>query len=155
MCPCTVPFRTVPPVRVFRSESAIRSESAKRDDAARQLKELYQLRRAVKSWLIAKKLKNVLLVDPLSVLGASNNIDKARDILKDGLHLKGCHMATVADKIKEVVAGWVRGRKRAGEALAGAEAKRAKLEVSAAGKQLKNRKKAGKSGKTGNSKSGQ
>jgi hypothetical protein len=132
-----------------------RSESAKPDDAARQLKELYQLRRAVKSWLIVKKLKNVLLVDPLSCLGASNNIDKARAILKDGLHLKGCHMATVADKIKEVVAGWVRSRKRAGEALAGTEAKRAKLEVSAAGKKQKDRKKAGKSGKTGNSKSGQ
>ncbi len=97
----------------------------------------------------------MLLVDPLSVLGASNNIDKAWAILKDGLHLKGCHMATGADKIKEVVAGWVRSRKRAGEALAGTEAKRAKLEVSAAGKQQKDRKKAGKSGKTGNSKSGQ
>ena len=51
------------------------------------------------------------------------------------------------------MAGWVRGRKRAGEALAGAEAKRAKLEV--AGKQPKEKKKAGKSGKAGNSKSGQ
>jgi hypothetical protein len=58
-------------------------------------------------------------------------------------------------EIKEVVAGWVRSRKREGEALVGAEAKRAKLEVSAAGKQQKDRKKAGKSGKAGNSKSGQ
>jgi hypothetical protein len=136
-------------------EKHSRSEETKREDAARQLKELYQLRRAVKSWLIAKKLKNVLLVDPLSCLGARNDIDKARAILKDGVHLKGCHMATVADKIREMVAGWVRSRKRAGEALAGTEAKKAKMEVPAAGKQQRDRMRSGKAGKAGSSKSRQ
>jgi hypothetical protein len=106
-----------------------RSEEVRKEDAARQLKELYHLRRAVKAWLIGRKMKNVLLVDPLSCLGASNDVEKARSILKDGMHLKGCHMSVVADKIKEVVADWVRGRKRAGEALAGGQAKKTRMEV--------------------------
>jgi hypothetical protein len=135
-------------------EEHSRSEDTKREDAARQLKELYHLRRAVKAWLITRKLKNVLLVDPLSCLGASKDIEKARAILKDGFHLKACHMATVADKIKEVVASWVRGRKRAGGALAGAEAKKARIEVPAAGR-LGEKSRPGKAGKAVGPKFGQ
>jgi hypothetical protein len=126
-----------------------RSEEVRKEDAARQLKELYHLRRAVKAWLIGRKMKNVLLVDPLSCLGASNDVEKARSILKDGMHLKGCHMSVVADKIKEVVADWVRGRKRAGEALAGGQAKKARMEVPTSSGKGHGKKKAGKAGKPG------
>jgi hypothetical protein len=104
-----------------------RREKVRQEEAARQLKELYHLRRAVKTWLITKKMKNVLLVDPLACLGATNNTADAMGILKDGIHLNGIHTAKLADKIKELVAGWVRSKKRAGDAIAGGDEKRPRL----------------------------
>ncbi len=48
-------------------------------------------------------------------------------ILKDGIHLKGTHTSKVAYKIKELVSGWVRSKKRAGYAIAGGDEKRPRL----------------------------
>jgi hypothetical protein len=132
-----------------------RTEKAREEEAARQLKELYHLRRAVKSWLIAQKMKNVLLVDPLACLGAANNTTKAMGILKDDIHLKGVYTAKLADKIKEVVAGWVRSRKRAADVSAGGDEKRARLaEPKAGGSQKASVKKGGKPAAKGGRKSG-
>ena len=36
----------------------------RKEDGIRQLKELYQLRRVLKSWIIRKKYKNIILIDP-------------------------------------------------------------------------------------------
>ncbi len=104
-----------------------RTEKERQEDAARQLKELYHLRRAMKTWLITRKMKNVRLMDPLACLGAANNTAVAMGILKDGIHLKGTHMGKVAYKIKELVSGWVRSKKRAGYAIAGGDEKRPRL----------------------------
>ncbi len=40
---------------------------------------------------------------------------------------KGIHTAKLADKIKELVAGWVRSKKRTGDAIAGGDEKRPRL----------------------------
>jgi hypothetical protein len=77
----------------------------------------------MKTWLITRKMKNVLLVDPLACLGAANNTAVAIGILKDGIHLNGTHTAKVAYKIKELVSGWLRSKKRAGDANAGGDEK--------------------------------
>jgi hypothetical protein len=132
-----------------------RTEKVRQEEAARQLKELYHLRRAVKTWLITKKMKNVLLVDPLACLGVSNNTTAAMGILKDGIHLKGIHTAKLADKIKELVAGWVRSKKRTGDAIAGGDEKRPKLaEPRVGGGQRASVKKSGKHKAKGGPKSG-
>jgi hypothetical protein len=132
-----------------------RTEKAREEEAARQLKELYHLRRAVKSWLIAQKMKNVLLVDPLACLGAANNTSVAMGILKDDIHLKGVYTAKLANKIKEVVAGWVRSKKRAADVSAGGDEKRPRLaEQKAGGSQKARVKKGGKPSAKGGPKSG-
>jgi hypothetical protein len=77
----------------------------------------------MQTWLITRKMKNVLLVDPLACLVAENNTAVAMGILKDGIHLKGTHTAKVAYKIKELVSGWLRSKKRAGYAIAGGDNK--------------------------------
>jgi hypothetical protein len=132
-----------------------RSEKTRAEEAARLLKELYHLRRAVKTWLITKKLKNVLLVDPLACLGATNNTAVAMSILKDDIHLKGVHTAKLADKIKELVAGWVRTKKRAADVSVGGDEKRPRLaEPKDGGGQKARAKKGGKPRAPGGRKSG-
>jgi hypothetical protein len=132
-----------------------RTEKTRAEEAARLLKELYHLRRAVKTWLITKKMKNVLLVDPLACLGATNNTAMAMTILKDDIHLKGVHTAKLADKIKELVAGLVRTKKRAADVSAGGDEKRPRLaEPNDGGGQKARAKKGGKPRAQGGRKSG-
>ncbi len=45
-----------------------RNEQQRKEDGVRMLKELYQLRRALKTRLIQRKIRNVILVDPLACL---------------------------------------------------------------------------------------
>jgi hypothetical protein len=44
-----------------------RDKKQREEEGIRQLKDLYQLRRAVKSMFIEKNIKNVMIVDLLSV----------------------------------------------------------------------------------------
>ncbi len=46
----------------------MKDEKQREEDWIRQFKELYQLRRAVKSMLIKKNMKNVMIVDLLGCL---------------------------------------------------------------------------------------
>jgi hypothetical protein len=100
-------------------------------------------------------MKNVLLVDPLACLGAMNNTAVAMSILKDDIHLKGVHTAKLADKIKDLVAGWVRTKKRAADVSAGGDEKRPRLaEPKDGGGQKAKAKKDGKPRAPGGRKSG-
>jgi hypothetical protein len=49
-------------------EAHQREEQTRKEDGIRQLKELYQLRRMLKSWILRKKHKHIILVDPLACL---------------------------------------------------------------------------------------
>jgi hypothetical protein len=112
-------------------EEHMREEKTKKEDGIRQLKDLYQLRRALKSWIIKKKHKNVILVDPLACLGAASSLDKAKSVMADSFHLSGNARATLAGRIKEQIVGWLRGRKRGGDTLAGGDSKRQRLDSQA------------------------
>ncbi len=92
------------------------------------LKELYQLRRAIKSRLIQKKIRNVIQVDPLSCLGAAADLGKAEKIMADSFHLNGEARAVLATKIKEQIVSWLRGLKRPADTGLGGNSKRLKLD---------------------------
>jgi hypothetical protein len=66
-----------------------RDEQTLNEEGVRQLKELYQLRRALKSRIIQRKYKNILLIDPLACLGAASSLERARAIMADSFHLTG------------------------------------------------------------------
>ncbi len=60
-----------------------RGEQIRNEDGTRQLKELYQLRKAIKSRIIQKKYRNIIIMDPLACLGAAASLEKAKTIMAD------------------------------------------------------------------------
>jgi hypothetical protein len=112
-----------------------RDEKQKQEDGVRQLKELYQLRRVLKSWIIRKKFRNTIMIDPLGCLGAAASLDKAKSVMADCFHLNARAREVVAGRIKEQVVSWLRGRKRGSDTSVGGDSKRLKLDpVSTGGK---------------------
>jgi hypothetical protein len=105
-----------------------RGDKLRKDEGVRQLKELYQLRRVLKSWIIRKKYKNVILIDTLTCLGAASSLEKAKSIMADSYHLNGKSRETLAVKIKEHIVGWLRGKKRSSDTAAGGDCKRQKMD---------------------------
>jgi hypothetical protein len=110
-----------------------REEKLKKEDGIRQLKELYQLRRVLKSWIIRKKFRNTIMLDPLGCLGAAASLDRAKAVMADCFHLKAQARDTVAGKVKEQIVGWLRGKKRGSDTPAGSDSKRMKLDTAAGG----------------------
>jgi hypothetical protein len=110
-----------------------RDENVRKEDGIRQMKELYQLRRVLKSWIIRKKFRNVIMFDPLACLGAAASVDKAKAIMADCFHLNAKARETVAGKIKEQIVGWLRGRKRGSDTGLGGDSKRLRLDSGAGG----------------------
>ena len=100
----------------------------------RQLKELYQFRRVLKSWIIRRKFRNTIMLDPLGCLGAAASLDKAKSVMADCFHLNSRARETVAGRIKEQIVGWLRGKKRASDTPVGGDSKRLKMDASAGGK---------------------
>jgi len=105
-----------------------RKEEDKVKDGGRQLKELWELQRGIKTFLISKKLKNVLMLDPLAVLEVGGDLGKVRAAMADNFHLKAENAKLLAAKAKELIKDWQAGGKRGGEALDGALAKKPRLE---------------------------
>jgi hypothetical protein len=130
-----------------------RDEMVRKEDGICQMKELYQLRRVLKSWIIRKKFKNVIMFDPLACLGAAASVDKAKEVMADCFHLNARARETVAVKVKEQIVGWLRGRKRGSDTKAGSEDKRPRLD-SAADKGGPSDSSVGKNGTTATSRSG-
>jgi hypothetical protein len=124
-----------------------RDEQTLNEEGARQLKELYQLRRALKSRIIQRKYKNILLIDPLACLGAASSLERARAIMADTFHLTGKARTDLAAKVKEEIVGWLRGKKRSNDTAAGAESKRQKLDGPVAKEPAGGRKAGGTGGK--------
>ncbi len=80
------------------------SEEAKVADGGRILRELWQMRRGIKTFPITRKIKNVLLVDLLAILEAGADLQKAKMILKDGVHLRDeCVKVVVAVYVLKTV----------------------------------------------------
>jgi hypothetical protein len=132
-----------------------RSEQQRKDDGVRMLKELYQLRRAVKTGLIQKKIRNVILVDPLACLGAAADLSRAETIMADNFHLTGEARGVVASRIKEQIVAWLRGLKRPADTAMGADSKRPRMDrASPAATNGKKGLSAGKSKGAGRKKSG-
>jgi len=100
----------------------------KKEDRIRQTKELYQLRRVLKSWIIRKKFRNVIMIDPLACLGAAASVDKAKAIMADCFHLNAKARETVSVKVKEQIVGWLRGRKRGNDTSVSGDSKRLRLD---------------------------
>jgi hypothetical protein len=111
-----------------------RDENLKKEDGVRQLKELYQFRRVLKSWIIKKKFRNTIMLDPLGCLGAAASLDKAKAVMADCFHLNSRARDTVAGRIKEQIVGWLRGKKRGSDTPVGGDNKRFKMDASAGGK---------------------
>jgi hypothetical protein len=107
-----------------------RDGKQKQEDGVRQLKEVYHLRRVLKSWIIRKKFKNTIMIDPLGFLGAAASLDKAKAIMADCYHLNAKARETIAGKINEQVVGWLRGRKRGSDTSVDSDSKRLKLDPS-------------------------
>jgi hypothetical protein len=107
-----------------------RDEKTLKEEGIRQLKELYQFRRVLKSRIIQKKYKNILLIDPLASTGAAASLDRARAIMADSFHLTSKARGELANKIKDEIVGWLRGRKRGSDTAAGADSKRQRLDSS-------------------------
>jgi hypothetical protein len=82
----------------------------------------------VKTWLIKKGYSNTLLVDPLQASAAAADIDKARENMRDAVHMKPAGFSRVADKIKEMAKGWMLNRKRPGEVGTEPDSKRARVD---------------------------
>jgi hypothetical protein len=106
-----------------------RDENLKREDGVRQLKELYQFRRVLKSWIIRKKFRNTIMLDPLGCLGAAALLDKAKSVMADCFHLNSRARETVAGEIKEQIVEWLRGKKRGSDTPVGGDSKRLKLDA--------------------------
>jgi hypothetical protein len=104
------------------------SADERRAEGERQLRELGSLWREVKNWLIKKGYSNTLMVDPLQASAAAADIDKARENMRDAVHMKAVGYSRLADKIKEMAKGWMLNRKRAGEVGSEPDSKRARFD---------------------------
>ena len=91
------------------------------------MKELWGLRRAVKTFIVQRKLRNIVLLDPLTELGAASDLEKAREAMTDACHMKPAGREKIASRIKVATKDWLLGRKRkATEQLGGQESKKVK-----------------------------
>jgi hypothetical protein len=106
------------------------SAEERRAEGERQLRELGSLRREVKSWLIKRGYSNTLMVDPLQASAAAANIDRARENMRDAVHMQPAGYSRLADKIKELAKGWLLNRKRAGEVGIAPDSKRVRIDQS-------------------------
>ncbi len=123
-------------------------------EAARLLKSLGEMRRAIRSWLMARGIKNVFMVDPLAASGAAANVEKAIALMSDSVHMKKEGYNRLAKQCKDTITTWLQGKKRKAVESYGAEAKKQSLDgqsnsqvMSAGGK------KGGKGGRKGGGKS--
>jgi len=106
------------------------SAEERRAEGERQLRELGSLRREVKTWLIKKGYSNTLMVDPLQTSAAAANVDRARENMRDAVHMQPAGYSRLADKIKEMAKGWLLNRKRAGEVGIAPDSKRVRIDHS-------------------------
>ncbi len=93
------------------------SAEERRAEGERQLRELGSLRREVKTWLIKRGYSNTLMVDPLQASAAAANIDRAREIMRDAVHMQPAGYSRLSDKIKELAKGWPRAGSLTGREL--------------------------------------
>jgi hypothetical protein len=61
----------------------VRDRKEQEQETARMLKSLGELRRAIRSWLIVRGIKNVYIVDPLAASGAAADVEKAIGLMRD------------------------------------------------------------------------
>jgi hypothetical protein len=108
-----------------------RSEQELKMDGQRMLKELGELRRSVKSMLVKKKIQNVILIDPLLLSGAASDLEKAKQLMLDQVHMRKEGYAALAGRIKETIHNWLLVRKRKVAALGEVPAKRTRLATGA------------------------
>jgi len=104
-----------------------RSEDEKKEDGGRQLKELWEMRRSIKTFLVKKKLQNVVMVDPLAVLEVGKDVMEVRKVMADNYHLKAKHVVQLAARIRETVVSWQQGGKRKAEEKLATDSKKIRL----------------------------
>jgi hypothetical protein len=103
-----------------------RSSSMREEDGNRLLKELAGFRKYVKAFLIKKKIRNVLVVDPLAVLGGQRDLMVAHGSMEDNIHMSVESFNKIGAHIKNIIAGWLLGRKRKATGDGELSAKRAR-----------------------------
>ncbi len=100
-------------------------------EGAVMLRNLGELRRKVKTWLVFNKYTNVVMVDPLATFQANADASAAIDMMADTVHLKEAGYHAVALKCKQVITEWLLGKKRKAAAeAAGALSKKPRVESS-------------------------
>jgi hypothetical protein len=92
------------------------------------LKSLGELRRAIRSWLIVRGIKNVFLVDPLAASGAAADAKKAIGLMRDSVHMTKDGYTRLAKVCKETITAWLLGRKRKAVESHGADAKKPRID---------------------------
>jgi hypothetical protein len=101
-----------------------RNGKEQEQETARMLKSLGELRRAIRSWLIVRGIKNVFLVDPLAASGAAADARKAIGLMRDSVHMTRDGYTRLAKVCKETITAWLLGRKRKAVDSHGADAKK-------------------------------
>jgi hypothetical protein len=97
-------------------------------ETARLLKSLGEMRRAIRSWLMVRGIKNVFMVNPLAVSGAAANVEKAIDLMNDSVHMKKEDYNRLAKQCKDTITTWLLGKKRKAVESYGAQAKKQRLD---------------------------
>jgi len=110
-----------------------REEDEKVKEGNRQMKELWEMRRGVKSFLITKKVKNVIMLDPLEALGVGRDLAKIRSMMADNFHLKPSFVKLLAESVKKQIKDWQSGGKCKGEEMEGEAAKRMRMDGQTSG----------------------
>ncbi len=109
------------------------SEADRIAEGERQLRELGSLRREVRTWLVRQGFHDVLLADPLEEAGAAKSVEKARNLMFDGVHMKPAGFAALAGKIRELIQQWMITRKRKGGSIEQPAGKRARADQAVGG----------------------
>ncbi len=102
-------------------------------EGERQLRELGSLRREVRTWLVRQGFHDVLLADPLEAAGAAKNVEKARNLMFDAVHMKPAGFAALAGKIRELIQQWMITKKRKGGSIEQPAGKRARADHAVGG----------------------
>jgi hypothetical protein len=97
-------------------------------EAARLLKSLGEMRRAIRSWLMSRGIKNVFMVDPLAASGAAANVEKTIALMSDSVHMKKEGYSKLAKQCKDTITTWLLGKKRKAVESYGAEAKKQRMD---------------------------
>ncbi len=119
-------------------------------ETARLLKSLGEMRRAIRSWLMARGIKNVFMVDALAASGAAAKLEKAIALMNDLVHMKKEGYNMLAKQCKDTITTWLLGKKRKAVESYGAEAKMQRLDgQSNSQAMLAGGKKGGKGGRKG------